>query len=70
VARPLNRLGKFALVFCASARLAAWADLAIVGNKAAQYFDLLVVNRGGFLCAELALTRAYKEPALPTLLIV
>jgi hypothetical protein len=37
-----------------SASLAAWADLAIFGNEAAQQVDLFIVYFQIFICAELA----------------
>jgi len=44
VAGALDRPGKGALVASACASLAARADFPLFGNKAAQHFNLLVVN--------------------------
>ena len=54
VARAFDGGGQLALVLGAGARLAAWANFAIFGHKAAQHVALLIINTGIFVGAELA----------------
>ncbi len=63
---------QYALMTSASASLAAWADLAVVGDEAAQRIDQLIVDGGVLVGAELAFTRPAEEAAtaaLPFILI-
>ena len=48
-----NRRRHLALVLGTSARLAAGADLAVIGHKAAQNFSLFVINFCTAVSAEL-----------------
>jgi hypothetical protein len=62
VAGALDGGSQLALVSGARPGLAAWANLAIVGDIPAQDFYLLVIDGGAFVDAELAFARSSEEP--------
>ena len=70
MAGALDSDSQLALVSGAGACLAARADFAIVGDKAAQYFNLLVVDGRTLVGAELALTRAGEKAGPSALALV
>jgi len=53
-----------ALVFCARASLAAWADLAIFCNVLSEKIGFFIVNRQCLVCAKLTEFWLRKEAAL------
>jgi hypothetical protein len=53
-----------ALMFGASTGLSARSDLAVIGDVTAQHFNLLVIDGGILVRAELALAWASEKPPL------
>jgi hypothetical protein len=61
-----DRRRHHALMSRAGARLAAWADLAVLGNVAAEQVRLFIVNCQGFVCTKLTGFGLCKEAAFST----
>lgn len=70
VASALDRTRQFTLMLGTGPGLATGTDFAIIGDKAAQRFRLLIIDNGILVHAELAFTGAGKEAPRPTLRIV
>jgi hypothetical protein len=65
VSRAFDGFRNHTLMFGARTRLASRTDLALFGNVAFEQIDLFVIERFGFIRAELAYSRPARETSAP-----